>query len=175
MPYQWTSHPDSAAAPRWQLCAWPHRSLAPHGFVTFIGITAALMLVPLLAVLGSPVLWGLLPFVAGTVWLIWHFLQRSTADGTLREDLKLWPDRIELIRTNPRKPAQHWQANPYWVRIDLHETGGPVDQYLTLSGAGREVELGAFLSPQERQDLFNDLSDRLRRLDVNTREPPKSD
>ena len=46
-----------------------------------------------------------------------------------------------------------WEANPYWVRLKLHEAGGPVPKYLTLSGAGREIELGAFLTPGERVEL----------------------
>ena len=167
MPYQWTQ--PRTADTLWHLRLWPHRSLPPAGFVTFVGITSALLLVPLIAVLGSPVLWGLLPFLVGTVWLIWHFLQRSYTDGSLREDLELCPDRLKLIRTNPRGAIQSWQANPYWVRVELHATGGPVDNYVTLSGSGRAVELGAFLSPDERAELYRDLSDRLHRLDINAR------
>jgi len=165
MPYQWSQSEDGTA--RWHLRLWPHRSLPPKGFVTFISITAGLMLVPLLAVLGSAVLWGLLPFVVGTIWLIWHFLQRSYKDGELRENLTLWPDQMELVRSTPRKPDQSWQANPYWVRVDIHPKGGPVPHYLTLSGSGREVELGAFLSPEERKTLFTELTDRLRQMDIN--------
>ena len=50
-----------------------------------------------------------------------------------------------------------WQANPYWVRVTLHETGGRVPQYLTLSGNDREVEIGAFLSPEARLVLAAEL------------------
>ena len=127
-----------------------------------------MLLLPLLAVLGTPILWGLLPFLAGAVALVWYFLRRSTADAQLREDLTLEADKLTLIRQNPRKPAQRWQANPYWVKVTLHDSRGPVPNYLTLSGAGREVELGAFLSAQERVTLYRDLSDRLRHLDRNS-------
>jgi len=168
MPYRWTQQEKSRDAPHWRLSVWPHRSLAPKGFVIFISVTSILLALPLIAVLGSPVLWGLLPFLSGTVWLTWYFLQRSNIDGLLCEDLVLWPDRIQLTRTDPRKPEQSWQANPYWVRAEIHERGGPVENYVTLSGAGRTVELGAFLSPEERVSLFHDLSDRLQRLDINT-------
>ena len=170
MPYLWTTPetgPDHRDTPCWHLCLWPNRSLPPQGFVVFIGLTAGLLSLPLIAVLGSPVLWGLLPFLAGTVWLLWYFLQRSYADGALCEKLRLSPDQIELLRSDPRKPEQSWQANPYWVRVELHPEGGKVDQYLTLTGAGRTVEIGAFLSPDERKTLYRDLSDRLRSLDVN--------
>ncbi len=166
MPYEWTASRTDGAR-RWTLTAWPHRSLPPQGFATFIGVTAVLMLVPLLAVLGTVLLWGLLPFVVATIWLIWHFLRRSYADGALCEVLDLTSDHIELTRTNPRGPEQHWQANPYWVRADIHAAGGPVPHYLVLTGAGRTVELGAFLAPEERVALFAELSDRLRGMDIN--------
>ncbi|WP_245008504.1 DUF2244 domain-containing protein [Paracoccus marcusii] len=40
---------------------WPHRSLPKRGFVWFIGTTATLLLLPILAVLGTQVLWGCCP------------------------------------------------------------------------------------------------------------------
>ena len=46
-----------------------------------------------------------------------------------------------------------WEANPYWVRAKLHTKGGPVPNYLTLTGGAREVELGRFLTPLERVEL----------------------
>ncbi|MDJ0827931.1 MAG: DUF2244 domain-containing protein [Rhodobacter sp.] len=169
MPYQWIESADPEQAPTWQLSAWPHRSLPPHGFAGFIGITFLMLLIPLFAVLGSPILWGLLPFLMGVLALTWAALKRSYADGDLREDLALCGDTIELVRTNPRGPSQSWHANPYWVRVEMHQTGGPVENYVTLTGAGRSVEIGAFLSPEERVALHHDLAERLGRLDINAR------
>ena len=40
----------------------------------------------------------------------------------------------------------------------------PVEKYLTLAGNGREIELGAFLSPGERVELFDEISAALDRL-----------
>jgi uncharacterized membrane protein len=39
-----------------------------------------------------------------------------------------------------------------------------VPNYVTLSGAGREVEIGAFLSEDERKALYGELSDRVAKL-----------
>jgi len=143
---------------------WPHRSLPRKGMAGVIGFAFVMILIPTLPLLGTPVLWGLLPFTLGAVCLLWFFLERSYASGALREDLTLWPDKIEIVRTNPRGPEQRWAANPFWVRLSLIETGGPVENYVTLNGNGREVELGAFLSPHERAALHNDLQRLLARL-----------
>lgn len=155
MPYRWTSPaPDNKLA---ELTLWPHRSMPRHGFVWFIGITFCLILLPVIPLLGTKVLWGLLPFLMGAVWLIYYFIDRNYRDGELTERLSLWSDRVELTRANPRGTAQQWEANPYWVKVELHEKGGPVEHYLTMSGSGRVVEIGAFLSPEERIGLRDEL------------------
>ena len=58
---------------------------------------------------------------------------------------------------------RRWHANPFWVRLRLFD-GERVEKYLTLQGNGREIELGAFLSPGERQSLYDALGTALARL-----------
>ena len=153
MPYEWLP----PAGDEQRLHLWPHRSLTQRGFVGFVGLTAALIAVPLFGTLGSPVLWALLPFLLGTIWAIWFALRKNGRDRDIVETLSLTPDRITLVRHGPRGQRQDWEANPYWVQAKLHETGGPVPNYLTLKGDGREVELGAFLSEDERVSLRGEL------------------
>jgi len=160
MPYEWFPSQDPAQA---RLHLWPYRSLPRKGFVLFIGATCALVLVPMLAVLGSPVLWGILPFFVVAIWGMWIALARSYRDGEIVEDLTLTRDRLTLTRHGPRGLRKAWDANPYWVTVTLHPTGGPVPNYLTLKGDGREVELGAFLSEAERVALRGELAERLAR------------
>lgn len=130
--------------------------------MAFIGITAAMLALPLIAVLGTPVLWGLLPFIAAAVAGVWWGLSRSYRAGETLEVLRLGPDRVTLTRKAPDGTEQRWQANPYWVTVRLYRTGGPVPDYLTLKGDGREVEIGAFLSPEERRALQPVIEERLR-------------
>ena len=144
----------------------PHQSLSPEGFVTFIGITFVLMLVPLSAFIGTGLWWGVAPFVLGALALCWAMLKRSWRDGMLTEDLKLWSDQMTIDRYNPRAPSQHWEANPHWVRLNIKEK--PVESYLTLAGGSREVELGRFLSPEERRTLHDILDRALTRLKIRT-------
>lgn len=155
-------------APFYQLSLWPYRSLSRRGFVWFIGLTAGLICIPLLALLGSSYLWVMLPFLAAAVAAIWYFLERSYRDGSTLETLTIWSDHMTLSRQNPRGKPQHWQANPYWVSVKMHPTSGPnsgpVENYITLRGNGREVEIGAFLSVAERKILLMELQAVLARL-----------
>lgn len=177
MPHDWISRPDSrrrgggprpmppalrhAPPPDAEILAelhlWPYRSLPKRGFVTFIGITLGLVSLPLLAVLGSPVLWALLPFIGGAIGAIWWALMRSYRDGTVIEVLQLSPGKLRLTRYNPRGTKQYWEADPYWVRLSVDPESGPVPHYLTLHGGGREVEIGAFLPEEERIEIAEEL------------------
>ena len=158
MPYQWSPAPDT------HLRLWPYRSLTPHGFVWFIGTTAALIALPLVTMIGQPVWWGLLPFILAALAAIWFAITRSYRDGAIVEELHLTPDMIRLQRTGPRSATQAWEANPHWVQLIVYPTEGPVPYYLTLRGNGREVEIGAFLSEEERQILKGELQARLAAL-----------
>jgi len=162
MPYEWTQTTDQES-----LHLWPYRSLPRRGFVAFVGGTALMVTIPLLAVLGSPVLWGLLPFLVIAVAGLYWALDRSYRDAEIVETLTFEDARLHLTRHGPRGKRQDWEANPHWVRVVQHKKGGPVPEYITLTGGPREVELGAFLSEEERVTLFSDLRQAL--LDHNAR------
>lgn len=159
MPYEWTPAPGTAPMTRLRL--WPHRSLPKRGFVLFIGVTCAMLLVPLLALLGTGALWGLLPFLMVAVAAVWWAIARSYRSGETHEILSIDPEQAVLVRSNPDGSEQRWQANSYWVEAHIYPKGGPVPHYLTLRGEGREVELGAFLSEPERQSLMIELTSAL--------------
>ena len=147
---------------RLHLILTPHKSLTPEGFVWFIGITAALISMPLLNILGTSVFWALLPFILFAIWGIWAALKRSWRDMELREDVMIWDDLIRVERHERRRAPQTWEANPYWVRLTLHPKGRKVRNYLTLQGGPREIELGSFLTPPERDELKRTIERHLR-------------
>ncbi|WP_322626731.1 DUF2244 domain-containing protein [Paracoccus beibuensis] len=141
---------------------WPHRSLPRKGFVWFIGTTAVLLLLPILAVLGTQVLWGLLPFMLIAIGGVWLAIQHSYRTGQTREELVLDRDRLQVRRSDPGRPVREWQTNSYWVRAAIRK--GPVEDYLTLTDGQREIELGAFLTPEERRALRDELTRAIGRL-----------
>jgi uncharacterized membrane protein len=154
MPYEWLPRTGDET----RLHLWPYRSLSPRGFVAFIAITCGMLAIPLVGLLGSKALWGLLPFMALAVGGMWLALNRSWHAGDIAEDLSLWPDRAVLRHRGADGTEQRWEANPYWVSVHLHTTGGPVPNYLTLRGGDREVEIGRFLSEDERVALCTEIT-----------------
>lgn len=174
MPYVWVEDPvtapDESGAvansdrTRVELRLWPHRSLTVAGFVAFFAITFVLVAIPLLSVIGTPILWGVLPFISIVLAGLWVALKRSYSDGAVVEVLRLGDDNVTLSRRGPGTNRASWEANPHWVKVMLHQTGGPIPNYVTLKGGGREVEIGAFLSEEERRQLHAELTDTFSRL-----------
>ena len=162
MPYEWIKTTNDADAPTAELHLWPYRSLLRRDFVMFMAGTVAIVMLPLLVVLGSPVLWGLLPFFMLTVGGVWYALQRNQRDGEILEELRIWPDRMTLDHVHPRRGRKSWEANPYWVEVKIDRKNERIVNYLTLKGGEREVELGAFLSEDERATLYDELTRVLR-------------
>lgn len=158
MPYKWMHDSDE---PPQELHLWPHQSLPPYGKARFLLLTSALMSLPLFGLLGTSLLWALLPFLGVALAALWLALSRSNRDRSILEVLSWREGELCLTRHDPRQTAQSWSCNPYWARPSLYPSGGPVPNYVTLSGNGREVEIGSFLSEEERVALFDDLKRRL--------------
>ena len=145
---------------------WPYNSLKPKGFVLFLGITFALISIPLFNVLGTKVFWGLFPFLFVTVTGVWFALRKSLNDRQILEQLTLSKEEITLVRQDPSGEQRQWVCSPYWAKLKMYDKDGPVSNYITLTGNGREVELGSFLDEEERKNLYCELSSLLNKLNV---------
>jgi uncharacterized membrane protein len=160
MPYEWKTAPHADAQ---QMRLWPHQSLPARGFAAFILTTFTLILIPTMTLLGTVLLWGMLPFVLMAVAGMYFALQHNHKSRQIEEILTLDADTAHLIHTTPKGEVKEWQCNRYWTQVTKYESDGPVPQYITLRGEGREVEIGSFLSEEERVDLYDDLQRSLQR------------
>jgi len=158
MPYKWTTEETQNGTTQPQLRLWPHRSLPRKGFAAMILMAFTLGTIPLYGLLGTVFLWGILPFVLAAVAALWWGLEKSYRDGDILETLTLRPDHhIDLFHTAATGEEYHWECNAYWARAEMHVHGGPVPFYVTLTGNNRTVEIGRFLSEDERKALYDEL------------------
>ena len=68
-----------------------------------------------------------------------------------------------LLKTGDKenKEQKTWECNPYWTRVHVDFNNPKLKNYLTLKGNGRHIELGAFLSPDERIELRDKIQNAL--------------
>jgi uncharacterized membrane protein len=141
---------------------WPNQSLTRQGRRMAMATAAAGFCLPLIAMAGTPVFWGLAPFLLVPFCALWLSIRRNAWHLRIEERLTLWRDEMRVERREPDGRLLRWQAEPLRVRLRLHKDAR-VEDYLTLAGGGREIELGAFLSPEERFALAGEIEAALTR------------
>ena len=161
-----TSISDNSKRPVLDLKIWPHRSCSKKNFRIIFGFLALGLLAPPMLFVNLNMTIHILPFSLAALILFYFFCKKNFLDGNLTETLKIFPRNIILHRSEPSGKVKTWSANPFWTRVNLYENG-PVEKYLTLKEKGIEVELGAFLTPQEREDLKNLIDKTLAKLKIN--------
>ncbi len=158
----WVEWRERHDRPLYAATLWPNRALDVRGHRVVVGIAAAGLALPVLAFAPARAALWLLPFALGALWMLWAALRRNAHDGRLSEEVQVWRDEMRVERREPDGRVRRWSADPWEVRLTLHPEGR-VEQYLTVRGSGREIELGAFLSPDERVALAAELEEALTR------------
>ena len=153
MPYVWNKEEESNHC----LELWPYSALPNRGFAIFILITFLMLNFPLYTLLGTKYFWVIFTFLFITLFAVWYALRKNYNDRNILEKLTITEKFCKLTRQNPDGSHQSWECNSYWTKVSLHESGGPVPNYITLSGSGRVVEIGSFLSEPERKNLYGEL------------------
>lgn len=134
------------------LTLWPHRSLPPRQLIGVVAVMLAGFSLPMAGLLGGAAFWVVAAFDLATLALLVGLIGLTYRSGRVCERLDLWPDRLRVERVDPNGRRRVWEAHPHWVRIELHDTPR-ISDYLVLTSSGRAVELGAFLTPEERRAL----------------------
>ncbi len=142
---------------------YPHRSLSPRGVrLVIAGIGGALALVALyFTALGA---WPVLPFFGCEILLILWAFRTNARDARMFERLRLTPDELTVARVRPSGQEQrHRFAPPHWLSVDLASSSDGGNE-LWLASHGRSLQVGRFLTPDERTDLADALRVALRGL-----------
>ncbi|MEL6317230.1 MAG: DUF2244 domain-containing protein [Pseudomonadota bacterium] len=150
----------AGSEPIFSAVLWPHRSMSRRGFGLILLATTAAFAIPMGALIGSAALWIVGAFVLVDIALLAGLIQLTYRSGRVRERIAIWPERLEVERTEPNGGVKSWAAHPHWVRVSVVDTER-IEAYLMLSSAGRDIELGAFLTPPERRALAVSIKDAL--------------
>ena len=133
MPYKWTHTGENENLSCLQL--WPHSSLPSGGFVGFIAVTFALILLPLFPLLGTAVLWGVLPFLMVTVAAIWLALKRSYHDHNILETLSLEANDVLVAKPWRRHFLNEYKSVGTYYNDHSHCWGNDVINGRTCPGS----------------------------------------
>lgn len=144
-----------APAPLFDAVLRPHRSLTPFGMRVIVGLFGAVSFaVGTLFLIQSA--WPVFGFYGLDVALVYWALRASNRQGRLFERLALTRDAFTVHRVSANGVETRWEFQPYWLKLDVvtHEGGG---NRLMLRSHGRVLEIGAFLTQDEKARLADAL------------------
>ena len=144
--------PSLVSGAEWQLLLRPRRALTMGQFKWLFALMAGAMWLVALATYSQgnffAPLFALIDSVLVGLALRWVWRQGE------RYEIIAWGERtLEVHRSTQLAPA--FCAHPYWVRLRVRFRSGQAR--LWLGSRGKEVEVGAFLSDEERLDLAKQL------------------
>lgn len=139
----------------------PPASLSPRGMRWLCGMAIGTALVPavLFAILGA---WPVLGFLGGEVGLVLGLVAAHRRWSRAAEERVLLTEgRLLLRRADGRGRQESAELDPYWTRLHLEERPGAVP-LLEARSRGRRMEIGRFLSAEEKRELHDRLQGALR-------------
>ena len=139
----------------------PNRSLDSNGTKVVFCVIACGFLLPIIPFIGSPIGTTLTIFSGLTFYLFLTLLQKNFQQGNTFEDILISKNKIKVVHQEKNKERKTWEGNPYWTRVHVDFNNPKLKNYLTLAGKGVHIELGAFLSPDERLQLRDKIQNAL--------------
>ncbi|WP_282604709.1 DUF2244 domain-containing protein [Pelagibius sp. Alg239-R121] len=139
----------------------PNRSLSPRGFVILMTIVCTVSFVGGLAFFLSGA-WPVVGFLGFDVLLIFLAFRINYRDGRNYETLCMTRRELEVTKVNYHGKVRRWLFQPAWLQVDIDN---PVEHnsMLTLRSHGRSLIIGSFLTPEERAEVANAISNALMR------------
>ena len=135
----------------------PHRSLTRvqfHRLLIVVGIASLCVTAPFVA-LGA---WPVAGFMGLDVLIVWLAFRANFRAARASETLSLTPLELHVAKVSAKGARRDWRFNPAWVKLerDEHEDFGT--QRLALVSRGRQVEIAAFLGPDQKAELAGKLA-----------------
>jgi uncharacterized membrane protein len=104
--------------------------------------------------------WPVVGFLGVDVLLVYIAFKASYAGGRAYERVRLVPDRLTVERVDPWGRRRHFELQPHWLRVTLDAEQGR----LSLASHGRALTIAAFLPPEERAEIADEIRAALARL-----------
>lgn len=137
----------------------PHKSLSQAGFRVLMAALAAAFLGvgTVFFVAGA---WPVIGFCGLELALVYLFFRLNFRDLRRYETIRLTGTELEVRRVAPDGRAECVSFQPYWLQVTVENSPGRSSR-LVLSSHGRTLDIGSFLSPEEREDLARALNNAL--------------
>ncbi|GBD43358.1 hypothetical protein HRbin40_00831 [bacterium HR40] len=152
----------STAEHAFEAVLYPNPALSDRAFWLFMALTGAVTvaMASLFVSLGA---WPVGGFFGLDLLLLWLAFRAARRNARWQEWVRVDAGAVTVRRVAPDGRTAEWQFEPSWVQIHFDEPPQP-HSLVVLSSHGRRIALGSFLTPEERREFAQALSDALRRF-----------
>lgn len=148
--------PDAEGAAIFAVRLFPHRSFTPAAarrLVVAVALASALFSLPFFLI-GA---WPIVGFLGLDALLLGLAFRISFRAARAYEDYRLTYLELEFARVSARGARREWRFNPAWVTLERGQAAPRAAERLALRSRGRQVEIAAFLGPDEKGAFAGDL------------------
>ena len=134
----------------------PHRSLSRQAFRRImLGVTLFSLTVSGVTFWAGA--WPVFGFMGLDVALVYLALHVNYRRGRLSEVLELDEHALTIERTDAAGRRRRWQLQPAWLKVELAQPILPQTPVM-LRSHGQSLPVGAFLHPEQRREIAEQLS-----------------
>lgn len=142
----------------------PPTTLGPRSFLLYMAVFGTVSFIAGISffLIGS---WPVFGFAALDVLLVYYAYRMNFYASRSYETVQLTEDSLTVLRVSPSGRRRRIKFQPYWLKIQMDNPPRP-DSALMLRSHGRELEIGKFLTPEEKLELALALSAELEQLNA---------
>jgi uncharacterized membrane protein len=135
----------------------PHRAMTPNGIRWVVAFMACLASVPglIFYAMGA---WPVVGFLGLDVLALYWALSHSLKDGDAFEEVTLWADALDIRHVTARGKEFAATFNPFFVRFEVERDNEDRVVALHLRSRDRWIEIGRFLTPEDKARFAKDFS-----------------
>lgn len=153
---------EDEEAVRFDAVLHPHTSLTPRGFFLLMAVVGLISFCAGVAFVSIGA-WPVFGFFGLDVLLVYFAFKLNYRDARRYETLRLTDSLLTVERIAPSGRRERWRFQPYWLQVEIDDHPAAKNA-LTLRSHGRILEIGSFLTPDEKVDLANALRAELNKL-----------
>lgn len=146
------SETKAADEPIFRALLVPHRSLGRNGFIALMSVFGVAWLGTGLFFLSIGA-WPVFGFFGLDVLLVYVAFKLNYRAARAREEVSVSRLALDIVKVAPSGRRQEHSFNPFWARFSVarHEEIGIT--HMAVEGEGRQVPIGAFLNPDDRESF----------------------
>jgi uncharacterized membrane protein len=157
------TNPHSLASePFFQARLTPHRSLGRQGFMILMGTMMAAWAVAGIIFLSNGA-WPVFGFFGLDVLLLYLAFRWNYRAARAREEVRVSRTALDVLKVSPSGKSVEHNFNPSWTRFNVFRHSEIGITGMALESRGRQVSIGGFLNPEDRESFSRALAGALAR------------